>query len=169
MRSFFCFSLQELLKYGAVCNRSPVLLGNLNSTPLYIAITYHHADCVKTLLSYGADPNNYVVLPGNKRVPPIHSLYHVAVKHHCENIYAQYLYEFGANTYARNEKGLHASEMGMCRELEDYIRHLQVTPRTLASHCRLRIRRCLKQSRMCKIPDLPLPKKLIAYLNYEDI
>ena len=114
---------QDLVAYGADLDHSQISLGTHVSTPLYISIRYRHLDCFRFLLRVGADPDAYVFpSPGTqRRLGACQSLYHVAVRHSLDVVFAEELYAFGASIYVKDDKGRQPHQMDQDNDCSKYI------------------------------------------------
>ncbi|KAI8500767.1 Ankyrin Repeat [Branchiostoma belcheri] len=160
--------VRDLVSHGADVDLSHIRVGLFVCTPLYGAIIHKRLDCFKFLLCSGADPNynkNRVqkMFPGRA----VQSFFHAVVKHKCPPEYAHLLMEFGADLHQRDEMDKTAADLHFKSDTVDYIKEMAATPLTLKTTCRLFIRGNLGKEKVSRLPELPLPTKLVDYLMYK--
>uniref|UniRef100_A0A671MPM7 Myotubularin-related protein 8-like n=1 Tax=Sinocyclocheilus anshuiensis TaxID=1608454 RepID=A0A671MPM7_9TELE len=162
--------LRQLLQHGAEVNaRSKVTLWASGvavcSGPLYLSAIYGHLDCFKMLLLYGAEPNyNSLEEKVIGRATQQKTVLELCLRHGCGVEYIQLLIDFGANVYLPTliiEKSTKQNEA-----LELLLKE-RGCPKTLASQCRLAIRRHLIQvNKIQSLDSLEIPPRLIDYLKH---
>ncbi|XP_014668587.1 PREDICTED: ankyrin repeat and SOCS box protein 1-like [Priapulus caudatus] len=169
----FVEGVRELVRYGADLDTSQIRVGSFISTPLYITIAYQHLDCFKTLLQAGADPDYGCdpVIAKKRHLPNCQSLFHYVVrKSSCKWQFAALLREFGANMWLTDDKGKMAFELNDIApsECKQYIQEVIGCPLALTHLCRVRLRHHLGRSKLVLVPQLPLPQKMIAFLEHNE-
>lgn len=175
----FLEGIAELLRFDSNPDISRFCIGYFDSTPVYIAIAYHHFECCRLLLLRGADP---CAGPGVRSTTVASfsasasrsstsssncpSLYHAAVKHNVEVEYVALLFDCGASLYQRDSHGRLAYEIDKSNDCSKFIQQLIHDPRSLLSACRIVIRRCLGRRRLKFIENLELPLSLFKYISH---
>ncbi|XP_067848521.1 ankyrin repeat and SOCS box protein 9-like isoform X1 [Heptranchias perlo] len=141
-----------LLNHGVPVDHSVKHLG----TPFYVACENHQMDCVKTLLSSGANVNT-----GKNLESPLH----VATKNSDSQL-VNLLLEHGADTNAKNAEGKRPVELALPNSsLEELLLQWEGPP-SLKQLCRLYIGKCLGHSQLIAISKLPIPERLKDFLCY---
>uniref|UniRef100_A0A9J8A3P8 Ankyrin repeat and SOCS box-containing 12a n=1 Tax=Cyprinus carpio carpio TaxID=630221 RepID=A0A9J8A3P8_CYPCA len=163
--------LRQLLQHGAEVNaRSKVTLWASGvavcSGPLYLSAIYGHLDCFKMLLLYGADPNyNSPEEKVNGRATQQKTVLELCLRHGCAVEYIQLLIDFGANVYLPT---LIIEKSTKQNEAVELLLKERGCPKTLASQCRLAIRKHLIQvNKIQSLDSLEIPPRLIDYLKHK--
>ncbi|XP_051750074.1 ankyrin repeat and SOCS box protein 12a isoform X1 [Ctenopharyngodon idella] len=165
--------LRQLLQHGAEVNaRSKVTLWASGvavcSGPLYLSAIYGHLDCFKMLLLFGADPNYNS--PEEKvigRATQQKTVLELCLRHGCGVEYIQLLIDFGANVYLPT---LIIEKSTKQNEAVELLLKERGCPKTLASQCRLAIRRHLIQvNKINSLDSLEIPPRLINYLKHKSM
>ncbi|XP_074653623.1 ankyrin repeat and SOCS box protein 12-like [Tubulanus polymorphus] len=153
----------ELLKGGADVDKSHMSIGmSMMSSPLHISAIYGYFNCFFALIVAGADPNNCT---NNHRG----TIYHSLVKYDSANVkFVELLYESGADVYVTNDQGKFPHDIVECdlNPTAAFIQLIFRNPRSLLSGCRLVIRHTIGKKNLPVINELPLPQKLLAYLQF---
>lgn len=163
--------LRILLKYGAEVNdRSKVVIlssvAKVSSGPLYLAAVYGHIDCFKLLLLYGADPDyNCVDAAVLALIKQPKTVLEMCLRHGCGVEYVQLLIDFGANVYLPT---LIIEKSTKQNEAVELLLRERGTPKSLASQCRLALRRHLRKiNKIDCIEQLDVPASLKLFLQHK--
>ncbi|XP_041372320.1 ankyrin repeat and SOCS box protein 1-like [Gigantopelta aegis] len=167
-----CIHLVKLLiDYNAYLGHRCRINRLFSMDPLQICVVYQQYDCLKLLLHSGADPN-FQVTSLNSR-PGMPSLYHFALRQHCDVGVFKLLYEFGTKLHVKDERGRFPWDVPTSGVSEhpddviDYLIHIRDVPRSLLSSCRLQLHR--SAGARWKNKDLSIPSSVAAYLAFEDV
>ncbi|RLV83672.1 hypothetical protein DV515_00016424, partial [Chloebia gouldiae] len=148
------------------------------STPLCDACAAGSAECARALLARGASANPalYSASPlheacmsgANVNAAKLHetALHHAAKARNADLV--QLLVEFGANVYARDNRGRKPSEYTWSSSpAAKCFEFYETTPLSLAQLCRLSVRRAAGRRGLARMAELQIPPRLIRYLCYD--
>ncbi|XP_074651214.1 ankyrin repeat and SOCS box protein 5-like [Tubulanus polymorphus] len=176
-----------LLKHGATVNPNLVL-----SSPLHEAVLRDKWECAEILLHFGANTesmdchygtalhiaawkdhiNSAQVLLRNganvSATKTLESALHFAARTRSER-FITLLLDYGADIYARDNHGRKAIDLvTSVHPIRQLLAFYERNPRNLSHFCRLCIRQTIPRYKSIKIKQLPLPKKLLDYLDFRD-
>ncbi|KAM6144010.1 ankyrin repeat and SOCS box protein 9 [Erethizon dorsatum] len=162
------------------------------ASPIHEAAKRGHAECIESLVAYGANINHNInhlgtplymacekqqlacakkLLESGANVNQgkgLDSPLHAAARMSCEEL-ACLLMDFGANTQARNAEGKRPAELVPPGSPLTKLFLQREGPSSLMELCRLRIRQCFGIQQHHKITELVLPealKQFLLHLNY---
>ncbi|XP_073433793.1 ankyrin repeat and SOCS box protein 5 isoform X3 [Dendrobates tinctorius] len=147
--------LEVLISWGIDVDQDIPHLG----TPLYVACKGQHLACVRKLLYAGAN-----VQHGRHLDTPLH-----AAAQQSNTDIVSLLLDFGADISAKNTDCKRPVDVAPARSpVERHLLQYEANPCSLCQLCRLRIRKCIGQSRLHLIPSLQLPTILKNFLQYRE-
>ncbi|XP_078415648.1 ankyrin repeat and SOCS box protein 9-like [Cetorhinus maximus] len=141
-----------LLNHGVPIDYGVTHLG----TPLYAACENHQMDCVRSLLSSGANVN----MSKNLESP-----LHVATRNSDTQL-VNLLLEHGADTDAKNAEGKRPVELALPNSSLEKLLLQWEGPPSLKQLCRLYIGKYLGHSQPITVSKLPIPQQLKDFLCY---
>ncbi|CAJ0947445.1 unnamed protein product [Ranitomeya imitator] len=147
--------LEVLISWGIDVDQDIPHLGS----PLYVACKGQHLACVRKLLYAGAN-----VQHGRHLDTPLH-----AAAQQSNTDIVSLLLDFGADISAKNTDCKRPVDVAAARSpVERHLLQYEANPCSLCQLCRLRIRKCIGQSRLHLIPSLQLPTILKNFLQYRE-
>nr|XP_004557915.2 ankyrin repeat and SOCS box protein 9 [Maylandia zebra]XP_004557916.2 ankyrin repeat and SOCS box protein 9 [Maylandia zebra] len=178
-----CESL--LLQHGAAS-----LGTSQSSSPIHIAATKGHPECIEPLVQYGADVDQHVdelgtplqIACSNQHLSTVRKLLqlganvnssvsgdsplHMAARQSSPEL-TSVLLEHGADLFLRNSGGRQPLDLAPPNSLTERLLKQAGGVSPLMQLCRLHIRKAVGNKRLGAICDLQLPTELIEYLLYQ--
>ncbi|XP_073433786.1 ankyrin repeat and SOCS box protein 5 isoform X2 [Dendrobates tinctorius] len=166
---------RTLLEAGANVNATTID----GVTPLFNACSRGSANCVELLLEHGSKAQLETCLPSpaheasSKGANVQHGRHldtplHAAAQQSNTDI-VSLLLDFGADISAKNTDCKRPVDVAPARSpVERHLLQYEANPCSLCQLCRLRIRKCIGQSRLHLIPSLQLPTILKNFLQYRE-
>ncbi|KAM4626974.1 ankyrin repeat and SOCS box protein 1 [Discoglossus pictus] len=151
---------------------SPRPLTSLASCPLYISAVYHNLSCFRLLLQAGANPDynswGAVSMEGFSRAAP-RCVLEAVLRRGCDPHFVQLLIDFGANLWlVREELGALGGSVTVNPKALQLFMETKCCPRPLSDLCRIKVRRSLGKHRLSSTRCLPVPARVLHFLQHEE-
>ncbi|OWF39074.1 ankyrin repeat and SOCS box protein 12-like [Mizuhopecten yessoensis] len=165
--------MKLLLEHGADTYEShnhilPMMSLHVPVCPVQVALTYKRYNCLRLLLSYGAE-TNYFHFYSHIEEQKHMMLYDICISKSCVLVGFQLLYESGTNIYIRPKESKQVWEMEERPHIQSYLKYITENPRSLKSSCRLSLMHQYGRSLLSQLDKMDIPTVLKTYLSLADI